>query len=358
MNTQLIKIAIVFFMVVSETAIATTQAGKVVGRNVFGLAMDYQFDPVMLNQRPLIYDKVYDMALVEKEQQRFQISSFHHDIGNLYLTRLDQQDQAIDSIALDLSPIGGVSKPGNVTLSPWGTLLITSNNTFNTARPGEFISNFKPYYKNKSDLINPYDYGYVLEYVLLNASGDSKVIKNYAIGRVMADSLVMMPDGKTLYMLDNDTSGHLYVFVSDDVNSFSSGTLYAVNGQGASIGFTELGQGSALRMKFKLKKISFDSIFESVQPGDRSCPEGFSFIQSHHGTECLKIRKRNRRYAGLLEPVRTAAINQVKPFSPGSKSLAFDPQKNQLVLKDNNGVNRQLILGRNEKLNSDYVIQE
>jgi len=354
------KIYIALSIFLSCSVIAdefNVSTGEIIGRNIYGLAMDFQNDPVMLNTKPLIYKDVSFSESINLEEKRFTVSSFKNTIGNVYLTRYREDNLTpLDTYSVDLSTVSGLASPGMAIPTPWNSLLIAEKFTYNSKDTESFIEEFKPYYKNNSDQINHYNYGYVVEFILLNDQGDSKLIKNYAAGRVSPSSIALMPDNRTLYIHDNQQSGHLYVFVSDTENSFTKGSLYALSKNNSSLQSVKLGESSALKMKFRLKKASFDNIFNYQAPSSGNCQNGLQLVTTVYGDECLSIKKRYINEAGLLEPIRVAALNGVKPVGKGINEMRFDNDNNTLELVSESQSARYL-LGRNEQLNSDYIIQ-
>ena len=75
------------------------------------------------------------------------------------------------------------------------------------------------------DAPNPYDYGYIIE--VTNPQSDAPVpVKHFALGRYEHENATVMPDGRTVYLSQDDTGGVLFKFVADVANDLSAGTLY------------------------------------------------------------------------------------------------------------------------------------
>ena len=106
------------------------------------------------------------------------------------------------------------------------SILLSENHIIDAANPKEFTDTFRPYFKGKSSLVNPYKYGWVSEIIVLDAKGEAKAIKSFSLGRLFANQVLLMPDGKTVYLLDK--LGNLYVFIAEQANSLAKGKLYAV----------------------------------------------------------------------------------------------------------------------------------
>lgn len=343
-----------------ELAVASElKPGEVIGRHIFGLAVDVNSDPLMVDGDPLIYDTTgFEKTLVSGENS-FKLTGFNHVLGGLYVTQYDQREgRLIDTVAMDLPAVEGLSKPMGGTLSGWGSVLFGESQVVDAASPNEFAAEFKHFYKGKAELVKPYNYGWVGEAVLLDDSGKSKVIKNYAVGRVAASQLHMMPDGRSLYMHDAESSGLLYLFVSAEENSLAEGALYAVSLQGSKPVLEKLGAETALRMKLKLRRMAFKSLFDKVETETREgCPEDFSFVSTIYGNECLKIKKKNKRYTGLFEPIRTLALKQKSNAASAFKSVSFDNAKSVVELEVRGKSKTSYQLGDDAEIGSSYVIQ-
>ena len=72
---------------------------------------------------------------------------------------------------------------------------------------------------------NPYHYGYTFE-ASVNADGEAKVKKHYAMGRRAGSGVTVMPDGKTVYMTDASRQATLSKFVASEAGSLASGELF------------------------------------------------------------------------------------------------------------------------------------
>lgn len=342
----------------SSMAIAANEvaSGKVIGRHIFGLATDYQGDPVLINDKPLIYQQPGYQQEIVVDKQVFLISGFIHSIGGLYLTWLDNKKHPIDTKALNLATIDGLHTPTGGVLTPWNTLMISESQLLDAANPNAFINSFKYFYKGKESLVNPYKSGWTSEVIIMDTKGVAKVIKDYAIGRLFAQQIIIMPDGKTVYLLDKQ--GNLYCFIADHANSMAKGKLYALHRQQQQIKYVFLGKSSALKNKYKLKKISFKKIFKSRAAKNQQCPKKYHYIKTVYGEECLKLQRRNKKYAAFFEPLRMLGMKSIAPFSGENSKLNFDEKSLQLVFSTNNGVTSRFMLENNQNLQSQFIIKE
>jgi len=353
------KLIYVFLIIASQAHGLEIKAGEVIGRHIHGLATDYQGDPVLVEDRPLIYNNSSFSQLISIEKNDYVVSGFNHQIGAVYVTKVDSESsKSLDTAALNLASVGGLSHPSAGIHTVWNSLLLTEGQLINAAEPDSFIKAYKPYFKEKSDLVNPYHYGWISEVILLDAQGQAKAIKNYALGRLFANEVIMMPDGKTFYMLDSKNSGNLYLFIAEQKNSLAKGRLYVVNRQDNKITYSQLGEMSALKMKFKLKKIKFDSIFESAKPDNNSCASKFKYIRTIYGEECLKLKSRNKKYAGLFEPIRMTAMMGASGFTTAISNMKFDVAKQQVRFNDAGKSELVFSLGQDPKFDSQFIVQE
>ncbi len=333
--------------------------GDVVGRHIFGLARDVNNDPLLIDESPLIYRQKNLEKRVSIDNVEFAISGFGETIGSLYLTRIPPDyNTFVDTEALELALIEGVTHPRGAIRTPWNTILLSESKSVDARKPAEFINEYKSFYKGQSNMVLPYNYGWLVETIVLDKYGSSKAIKNYGAGRVFASEIYMMPDGKSYYLFDKDNAGILYLFIADEINSMSSGTLYGVTIEGGIIRYVKLGSESALKIKFKLKKIQFDKLFDKVKPVNGDCQKSFIHINTIYGNECLKVKTKNKRYVGLLEPIRMMAIKQhgQPVITIKQVSLSQDNQKMTLTLL--NGKILEYKLGENINLETKYALQE
>ncbi|MGD8569614.1 MAG: hypothetical protein PVJ39_16125 [Gammaproteobacteria bacterium] len=335
------------------------KSGTVVGRHIFGLARNASGKPLMIGDQPLVYRKTIADIPVVKGNSHFVFSVFKHDIGSIYLTRMDADNlKYIDTVAIDMSSAGGVTKPDSGVVTPWGTLLLNENRLIDAANPKEFVEAYSPYFARNTKMVEPYNYGWNMEAVLLNEAGDAKLIKNYALGRLFASQVLIMPDKRSIYLYDGSYSRNLYLFVADADSSLVKGSLYVVQRIGKKYQYLKLGKSSALKMKFRLKRATFSNMFDAKKPKKHGCDAGFSHLQTVFGEECLKERKRARKYAGIFEPIRVSAIRGVTPVVSGADRMRYDEKSNTIVFSASSKIVAKLALGADGDINSNFVIRE
>lgn len=368
-KTRTLKTAVLYLATVAMVANAqpdakNPQGGEVVGRHIFGLARDYQQSPVMIGEDPLIYRSQvsqashHDFAIQEQDaEQNYTVSLFRHVIGSVYLSERNLKDEYIDTVALDLEPVSGLTNPVGGTRTPWGSLIFSESVSIDPAAADPFIADVAPFFKGKTDLVNAYHYGWLGEVILLEGGGEAKVIKDYGVGRVAASQIVIMPDAKTLYLLDGEHSGNLYVFVAEQANSLTQGTLYGVVFDGRSVAYHELAQGAALKTKFRLRRATFDTFFDMAQPDNGQCGDGFRYVESIYGPECLKLQKRSESYAGLFEPVRMMAMLPEGSSHRAIQTMKYDAANQSLSLIPADQQKRTFFLKSNPQMQSQFIME-
>jgi hypothetical protein len=365
-KTGIINIAVLYLTALAMMTSAQADAGypeggEVIGRHIFGLARDYQQSPVMIGEDPLIHRGQVSHYDFKVATQTYTVSLINPTPGSAYLSAPGADGgNYLDTHALDLEAVSGLTRPGAATKTPWGTLLFGESTDVDTAAAQEFVSTMAPFFKGKEDLVNPYHYGWLGEVVLLEAggeAGEAKVIKDYGVGRVAASQILVMPDAKTLYLLDGQHSGNLYVFVAEQANSLTQGTLYGVAFDGRSVAYHELGQGAALKTKFRLRRASFDTFFDAAQPENGDCPAGFDYVDSVYGSECLKMQERSQPYVGLFEPIRMMALLPESATQKMVQNIKYDSASQSLSLVQADQQERTFPLKPHSKMQSQYIME-
>ena len=155
--------------------------------------------------------------------------------------------QVTDTRMMDVT---GHHLQGSATLasgliSPWQTLLTAENDivireaqqttSSNWNQPEDGNAHQKKAAYPEVDLMdqwlgqdnfpNPYRYGYVMETFANEANPAST--KHYAMGRFPRTGTAVMPDNRTVYMIQGGARGAIYKFIADRENDLSSGHLYA-----------------------------------------------------------------------------------------------------------------------------------
>ncbi|WP_442781032.1 alkaline phosphatase PhoX [Alteromonas sp. a30] len=161
------------------------------------------------------------------------------------MSRLSIEKQAdgtwniTDAMMVDFSPIKGTAANCFGSVTPWGTPLSSEEwiveSTVNSTTDASWndpaqvndsttrLSNM--WSLTAPDSPNPYDYGYIVEVTAPDAASPVPV-KHFTLGRYEHENATVMPDGRTVYLSQDDTGGVLFKFIADVANDLSAGTLY------------------------------------------------------------------------------------------------------------------------------------
>ena len=146
--------------------------------------------------------------------------------------------EVTEAMMLDFSPVWGTAANCFGSMSPWGTPLtseewVVDSAVDTTTSPSwnnpEAVSTDarlgRMWQMTAPDAPNPYNYGYIAE-VTEPLADEPVVVKHFAMGRYEHENSTVMPDGKTVYLSQDDTGGVLFKFVADTAEDLSAGTLY------------------------------------------------------------------------------------------------------------------------------------
>lgn len=75
------------------------------------------------------------------------------------------------------------------------------------------------------------NYGWMIE---CNVQGDTAIRKNFQMGRYSHEAAQVMPDGRTIYLTDDNTGGCFFKFVANTFGNYETGQLYAYKQVGTS----------------------------------------------------------------------------------------------------------------------------
>ena len=144
-----------------------------------------------------------------------------------------------DPLMVDFSAVNGTAANCFGSVTPWGTPLSSeewivnsdvSSTTYASWNDPAEVNDSTTRLSHMWEMMaptapNPYDYGYIIE--VTNPEADAPVpVKHFAMGRYEHENATAMPDGKTVYLSQDDTGGVFFKFVADTANDLSSGTLY------------------------------------------------------------------------------------------------------------------------------------
>lgn len=341
------------------------RSGDVKG-GTYGQVFDINGKPLLAADGSPVISNDNDFAslLPGRPGQVFMVSHFESRPAAMYLTELQQKRNgelvAKRTRPLDFSHVNGgwVHCAGSV--SPWGSHLGSEEyepdakqwrdnnvNAYNSAMatyfgatPAEAVS-----------VMNPYDYGYIVE-VKVDNFNDAEVVKHYAMGRIAFELTYVMPDHRTAYMTDDGANVGLFRYVADEKGDLSAGTLWAAQwnqkssaGMGsAKLNWINLGHASNAEAKEWIAKYKFADIFDEVAPVSGTCADGYkSIVAGHEGAkhQCLKLRDVNadgaidatdEAIASRLETRRWAAMEGATTEWNKMEGITFNPETRQLYI--------------------------
>lgn len=146
--------------------------------------------------------------------------------------------EVTEAMMLDFSPVWGTAANCFGSMSPWGTPLtseewVVDSAVDTTTSPSwnnpEAVSTDarlgRMWQMTAPDAPNPYNYGYIAE-VTEPLADEPVIVKHFTMGRYEHENSTVMPDGRTVYLSQDDTGGVLFKFVADVAEDLSVGTLY------------------------------------------------------------------------------------------------------------------------------------
>lgn len=247
-------------------------------------------------------------AIVQVDGQAFLTSHFECTPGALTIGKLAQDADGTLSLgevqAVDWAPLGGLWNPCAGQVSPWNTHL-SSEEYEPDGRAAPSPEQKWPHYawngmkRYQDEPLNPWRYGWIPEVVIEDASGANHAVKHYAMGRFSHEIAHVLPDERTVYLSDDGYSVGWFLFVADTPRDLSAGRLYAAKlvqearegGGRHALEWVDLGHARHDQIAPLVEaKVPFEALFETAEPGDdRTCPEGFRFVEHVYGKECLKL---------------------------------------------------------------------
>ncbi len=301
------------------------------------------------------------------------VSHFESRPAAMYLTKLHQYPNSGELTALQTRPIdfskvhgGWVHCAGSVT--PWSTHLGSEeyepdarlvNPATGTKILGDGVTEddyyhaMDVYFSAGRAEMNPYYWGYPVEVSVLDAAGDTQVVKHYAMGRLALELAYVMPDRKTAYLTDDGTDTGLFMFVADVAGDLSAGELYAAKwhqtspdgaagGGSADLTWVDLGHATDAQIAPLLTgagKLTFADIFDAQVPAGDSCAGGYTLVAKGHDAtlgdtykECLKLKPGMALAASRLETRRYAALIGATTEFRKMEGATFDGDSGKLYI--------------------------
>jgi len=176
------------------------------------------------------------------EGEGYLFSNWEELPGGMSRMKIKKDDlgmwQVTEAMMLDFSPVWGTAANCFGSMSPWNTPLTSEEWVVNSSVDSTTSPSWndpvavstesrlgRMWEMTAPDVPNPYNYGYIAE--VTEPLADSPVIvKHFAMGRYEHENSTVMPDGKTVYLSQDDTGGVLFKFIADTAEDLSAGTLY------------------------------------------------------------------------------------------------------------------------------------
>ncbi len=270
-------------------------------------------------------------ALIVVDQVVFHLSHVECQPGAIYLTRMDADMNPVSTRPIDMSGVRGTMLPCSGDLTPWNTLLSSEEYEPNARKavPGEGVSDnwqgfnrMGNYFPDGLASVNPYDYGWMPEVAVLDAQGNTSVVKHFSMGRFSHELGIVAPDSRTVYLSDDGYNVGFYRFVADTAEDLSAGTLYAARFQEGRVEWISLGHAQDEDIDTSLH---FDDLFSVDE-------EGCTPVLTQHGDECLRVKEGMERQASRLETRRYAAVLGATTEFSKAEGLAIDEGRKTLYL--------------------------
>eukprot|EP00803_Ostreobium_quekettii_P000985 evm.model.scf_1732.1 EVM.evm.TU.scf_1732.1 scf_1732:14451-19347(+) len=168
---------------------------------------------------------------------------------------------------------------------------------------------------------NPYYYGYPWEATVAE-DGTYTVAKHFSMGRSSIELPFVMPDNKTVYIMDDGTNRVLTIYVADTANDLTAGSLFAakviqksdVDGGVFDVEWIDLGSANDADVRQMADTLTFVDIFDymapntTIYPDSKGCPDGYTSINVDLEHECLKLKGGMDVAASRLETRRYASM--------------------------------------------------
>lgn len=175
------------------------------------------------------------------EGEGYLFSNWEELPGGMSRMKVERDEFGMWSVSepmmIDFSLVWGTAANCFGSMSPWGTPLtseewvvdssVASTTDEDWNDPAEVASNSRlgrMWQMTAPDAPNPYNYGYIAE-VTEPLADEPVIVKHFAMGRYEHENSTVMPDGRTVYLSQDDTGGVLFKFVADTPEDLSAGTL-------------------------------------------------------------------------------------------------------------------------------------
>ncbi len=353
--------------------------------------------PLKQGAAPFISNNPDADTFIKTGGNYYLFTHFEESPGAIYLSALDVDGKgefSVKSLApLDLSGVGGTLMNCAGSKTPWITHLASEENYWldayrfvpasvrytaphfaQCARDergfltggyetpmGETdygwwcraIKGVRDDYLKDPHAFTPYNYGFNIE-IGIDRNGAASVkdgVKRLAMGRFAPEMALVMPDRRTAYMTDDGDYSGFYMFIADDRNDLSTGTLYiakwTLGKDGNNIRWVPLGHAEDREIEEILAaRPEFTDIFDVAEP--LVCPGGFRLIKAGSSAPaCLRLRDGTAgstvspKFGTRISPHKAAAFLETRRYGAWlggttewhkAEGLAFDDEHNALYM--------------------------
>ncbi|NEX20374.1 DUF839 domain-containing protein [Thiorhodococcus mannitoliphagus] len=340
---------------------------------IFGLLKDKDGDPLRLEDgSPWVCTNGSGpdhTSILQYGSSLFAVTQLECSLGGAYITKLEQGGDgnltAVSTRAADFSDVYGTYVNCAGMTTPWGTHLGSeeyeppmalfdadaadqawfNDPSWHDAHM-QAIADFNKI-ENSADNAAYFGYmfGWIPEVRITSDNGDHEVAKHFAMGRFAHELAYVMPDRRTVYLSDDGTNVGLFMFIADEAEDLSAGTLYAArwvqtSGAGAgsaNIEWINLGHATNEEVRAAIESwTTFADMFDKIDPLDAdagTCPDGYLSTNTYdEGLLCTRLKSGMEQVASRLETRLYAAHMGATTEFRKEEGLTYNPDDNVLYV--------------------------
>ncbi len=347
----------------------------------FGLLKDYMDNQIIYSDgSPFICDGANGNALgsgldhvslLQKNSRLFMVAQFECQVGAMYGFELEQ-DSTTGELSVKEGTMQYISQKDGFggwvhcagMTTPWNSHLgseeyepnarkLVMDATTKLTGDKKFDEVTKYYWQDENNANamydnNPYYYGYIPEVTVDGSAATASYhyTKHFSMGRAAWEMAYVMPDEKTAYLTDDGTNVGLYMYVADNKQDLSAGTIYAAKwtqtsnvGPGeATINWIKLGHATDAEIKEIVAAqplftdIFQTAVFDTVANPETGCPVDYTATSTATGNECLKLINGQEKAAAFLETRRYAAMLGATTEFRKEEGVTFNADDNKLYV--------------------------
>jgi secreted PhoX family phosphatase len=322
------------------------------------------------------------VSILQKHDKLFMVAQFECQVGSMYSAELEQTAEGILSVKTDSlqfvdqsNEFGGwVHCAGQTT--PWQSHLGSEEYEpdaasveqslivdGNAVTGSKYYDEAALYHSTTAERaeghdeakvaailrMSPYFVGWTPEVTVTDNTGATEYVKHYSMGRFSHELAYVMPDNKTVYLSDDGTNVGFFMFIADNENDLSAGTLYAAkwnqtsseNGGRADLGWVSLGHTNNATVRAVINKdLAFSDVFSSMDPVAEECTDS-TYSYTPYYDECLKVNdvdgsgvvdSTDNEIASRLETRRYAAMLGATLEFRKEEGITFDADNNKVYV--------------------------